>query len=160
MKKDHHLDVCRLNRMDFTAFIVACDGVYGREADRFIRRLAELINKRAGWDKYGNQAGGAIEHCKLDVPPLTNTTGAAVAISATAAPLALQQSGGPLAAQEARHLSQGPLSETGGGLGVRSSSSSRPSLTELLQELFSSFLSGLFAVGVPLYVFWLLVWTV
>ncbi|CEM34580.1 unnamed protein product [Vitrella brassicaformis CCMP3155] len=53
LKRDHHLDVCRLNRMDFTAFIVTCDGVYGREADRFIRRLAELINKRGGWDRYG-----------------------------------------------------------------------------------------------------------
>ncbi|CEM26442.1 unnamed protein product [Vitrella brassicaformis CCMP3155] len=53
LKKDHHLDVCRLNRMDFTAFIVTCDGVYGREADGFIRRLAELINQRGGWDKHG-----------------------------------------------------------------------------------------------------------
>ena len=53
LKKDHHVDVCRLNRMDFTAFIATCDGVYGREADRFIRRLAELINQRGGWDQHG-----------------------------------------------------------------------------------------------------------
>ena len=58
-KKRKYLKACLENRRHFTPFVVSADGLLGREANTYLRRIAALLAVK--WDRPYSQVCGFVK---------------------------------------------------------------------------------------------------